>query len=242
MTRLNSFYLAKEAWPNTGRAFLRGKEAGHLHRVLRHGPGDTVRLFDGQGRAGLFTIVTTAKKEVVLEAVDIWEETAASSPLTLALGWGKSGRRDWILEKCVELGGSGLVFWQAARSQGRIPPEPKDSWRERMVQAAKQCGAARLPSISVLSGLSSLLEMAARFDTKLLLWEGGASLPLLTPTMLASGKTLAVIGPEGGLEEFEAEQCSKAGFTPVTLGDSILRWETAAMHCLSLAFHARQTG
>ncbi len=240
MPRLNSFYLAPEAWPNNGQTILLGSEAHHLMRVLRHQPGGTVRLFDGCGLEGIFTIVRTGKKEVELEQVSSKTHPLPFSPLTLALGWNRSSRREWLLEKSVELEAGALLFWQALHSQGRIPPEPKAKWKERLIQAAKQCANPWLPTLSCASSINELLTLSSEFEQRLLLWESSQATTLLTPKMFAQGKTIAVIGPEGGLDKDEAETLIAGGFTPVTLGTTILRWETAALHCLSLSFFARQ--
>ncbi len=242
MTRINSFYLAPDFWPDNGRATLLGSEAHHLVRVLRHQPGDTVRLFDGCGLEGIFTVIRTGKKEVELEQNSSKTHPAPSSPLTLALGWNRSSRREWLLEKSVELGSGALLFWQASHSQGRIPLKPKDKWKDKLIQAAKQCANPWLPALSCASGIDELLTLGSGFEQKLLLWESSQATTLLAPEMLAQGKTIAVIGPEGGLDKAEAKALIAGGFMPVTLGSSILRWETAALHCLSLSFFARQPG
>lgn len=166
--------------------------------------------------------------------------------MTLAVGWTRASRRGWLMEKSVEFEAEGIAFWQARRSQGKMPEEPKDSWTERAIQAAKQCFNPWLPELSIVGGLDGLVEYSSRFDRKFLLWESGDNTPLLSPALLASvlqtgGRVLAVIGPEGGIEDEEARALIEAGFVAVTLGRRILRLETAALHCLSLAFHARQT-
>ncbi|MBU1248716.1 MAG: RNA methyltransferase, partial [Proteobacteria bacterium] len=162
--------------------------------------------------------------------------------LTLALGWNKSSRRDWLLEKSVELGATQLLFWQADRSQGTIPAVPKPRWTDRMIQAAKQCGATWLPTVNTLNSIDEVIFSAKTYDQCLLLWESPSATTLLSPDMLAQGKTIAVFGPEGGLEDKETTQFMTKGFTSVSLGSTILRWETAALHCLSLAHFARQSG
>ncbi|MGE4505143.1 MAG: 16S rRNA (uracil(1498)-N(3))-methyltransferase [Desulfovibrionaceae bacterium] len=239
MARLNSFYLPPQAWPESGRASLSGAEAHHLAVVLRHKPGDVVRLFDGQGAEGLFTVLSCGKKLAELEARETARHQRPEGGLVLALGWNKSSRREWLLEKGVELGAAELCFWQAARSQGRIPHEIKDKWQDKLIQAAKQCGALWLPELTALPGPDALLERGRGIATRLLLWERAGQAPLLSPSML-SGPSLAVIGPEGGLEDDEARRFLDSGYTAVTLGGSILRWETAALHCLSLAYYQGQ--
>lgn len=241
MTRLNSYHLPQERWPGPdGAAVLEGPEARHLLGVLRARLGETVRLFDGLGRHGLFEITnisgkTRAELGLVSEAI----EPAPTRGVTLALGWNKSSRRDWLLEKGVELGALGLVFWQSARSQGVVPDQPKESWLEKCVQSAKQCQSVWLPELSVLpGGVDGLIRVAANFDGCYVLYEGAGQQDLLAPETLVRGRSLVVLGPEGGLEEREVARLAQAGFAPLSLGPRPLRWETAALSCLSLAHHA----
>ncbi|SNS25795.1 16S rRNA (uracil1498-N3)-methyltransferase [Humidesulfovibrio mexicanus] len=241
MARLNSYHLPPEAWPAPGvRAILDGPEARHLIGVLRARVGDTVRLFDGLGRHGLFQLAaTTSKSRAELSPLSETLEPQPKRGVALALGWNKASRRDWLLEKGVELGALGFVFWQAVRSQGDMPSHPKEAWREKCVQAAKQCHAAWLPELSVLpGGVDGLLRIAADYDGCYLLYEAASPEALPEPALLASGRTLVVLGPEGGLEEREATRLAEAGFRHLSLGPRPLRWETAALSCLSLAHYA----
>lgn len=237
MARLNSFFLPPERF--AAPFVLDGPEARHLLVVLRAKTGATVRLFDGAGREGLFTLTRVEKNKAWLEPIDIREHPAQTSGVVLALGWNKAGRRDLILEKSVELGALGLMFWQARHSQGQVPDSPKDSWRDTCVQAAKQCGNPWLPALSVIpSGLTGLLEIAPGFDRCYLLWESENAPALLEPARLAAGRCLVVLGPEGGLALEEVEALRAAGCKPVSPGRRILRWETAALLCLGLAHFA----
>lgn len=242
MPRLNSFHLPSPSWPREIGAtiLLEGSEARHMLTVLRSKAGQTVRLFDGEGREGLFRLIKTNKKQAVLEALELKEFPPYSSGVTLAIGWGKSKRRNYLFEKVVELQGNGLIFWSANRSQGHLPSSPKDSWREKCLQAAKQCGSLFLPQISVTNGVDGLKAIATDFDQCYLAWESDTISSALTPSHLNKGRSLVVIGPEGGFDDSEAVSLIDAGFVPVSLGNSILRWETAASYCLSLGFYARQ--
>lgn len=244
MPRLNSFFLPAPAWgaaPAKGDLVtLTGPEARHLLSVLRAKPGDEVRLFDGQGREGLFAIHSVqGKASAELQALGLTITPALATGITLAIGWNKSSRRDWLLEKAVELGAQGLLFWRSARSQGEPPAEPKDSWTDKLIQAAKQCGATWLPQLGCISGgLAGLLRLGAGFESRHVLWEGAEMDTLLRPETLTKGRSLVVIGPEGGLENAEAQALLQAGFAAASLGPRPLRWETAALHCLSLGYHA----
>ncbi|EGB13686.1 protein of unknown function DUF558 [Pseudodesulfovibrio mercurii] len=243
MARLNTFFLSPDQWPAVAGdvVVLSGPEARHMGTILRTERSQTVRLFDGHGRDGLFTVRDIAKNRAELEALELAEHPASATGLTLAIGWGKSKRRDYLLEKTVELQGAGLIFWQAARSQGSLPDDPKETWTEKFVQAAKQCGAVWLPELDTVSGgVDGLIPLAGRFDHCYLAWEAEEAVTPLSPVMLSKGRTLVVIGPEGGFDPDEADRLVRAGFGPVTLGPSILRWETAAVYCLSLAMFGAQ--
>jgi 16S rRNA (uracil1498-N3)-methyltransferase len=243
MARLNSFHLPATAWPDGvgGTVRLTGTEARHMLTVLRTVPDQTVRLFDGDGRSGLFVVRETDRNSALLEAVSLESHQAPGTGLTLAIGWSKSKRRDYFFEKLVELGGLGAVFWSAVRSQGQMPDDAKESWRDKCIQAAKQCGTAHVPAIAALpGGVGGLLDFARDFDAWYLAWESDTVAAPLVPAQLATGRTLLVIGPEGGLDDSEAERLIQGGFIPVTLGRNILRWETAATYCLSLGWFARQ--
>lgn len=242
MSRFPHFHLPPEEWREP--YVLEGEEAHHLLRVLRARPGEEVRLFDGRGRTGRFVLLEGKGGRARLEAVEIREASAAGPGVWLALGWNKSSRRGWLLEKAVELGAGGIWFWQADRSQGRPPDEPKETWRAQLLAGAKQSGNPWLPELAVLpGGPDELIRRAGQstFDRRLLLWEDSEKSRLLTPGDLlgqGAGRTLAVLGPEGGLTPAEAETFRQAGFAPVSLGPRALRWETAALLCLGLAFWA----
>jgi len=233
--RPDAFYIAPEAF--AAPFALTGGEAAHCAKVLRKRLGDVVRVFDGQGREGLFSIAAVARDRVGLSPIELTDVPPPESRIHLAAGFSRSARRDMFLEKAVELGAAGIVFWQAARSQGRMPDAPKDAWTATLVAAAKQCGAARLPGLAVEPGGAAALarDHGPRHDRRYLLWEDpGVSRRLAALDVAAPGDALFVLGPEGGFEEAEARCCIEAGFVPVTLGPRVLRWETAALAVLAL--------
>ena len=160
----------------------------------------------------------------------------------LALAWTKALRRSWLLEKAVELEAGGLWFWQAARSQGRMPPEAKDSWRGQLLAGAKQSGNPWLPELRVFpEGLDGLLASSAPFARKWILCEDPRGTDSVCPEMLQDvHRSLFVLGPEGGFSPEERSALTGGGFLPVSLGRRVLRWETAALLCLGLCWWSRQ--
>ncbi len=240
MARTDSFYLPPESWPTQGTALLQGSEARHMVKVLRLGPGTQVRCFDGQGRDGQFIIRKTSRDFAELELASQSVAPPPEHGLTLAVGWSKSSRRGWLLEKAVELDAAGILFWRAERGQGRPPGQPKDTWQDKLVQAAKQCSAVWLPRLAVTGDVRDLAAFAPGYAQCYVLWEESAGQsPLLRPKDLASGPSLVVVGPEGGLTLNEVDVLRQSGMKTASLGKRILRYETAALMTMALSAYAR---
>ncbi len=240
MPPIHNFYLPPQLWRLP--FLLEGAEAHHLARVLRIKAGVVVRLFDGCGRHGLFRVDTVVKSAVALTQQS--EETVPEPEVrcTLAAGFSKALRRGWFMEKAVELEAAALWFWQGDHSQASLPETEKDSWRASLIAGAKQCGSAWLPELGMLrGGVSALAAERRSFDRAFLLYEGETGGRLLRQADLADpGNVLLVVGPEGGFSPREASLLQEADITPVSLGERILRWETAAVLTLGLAWWARQ--
>ncbi|BBD07640.1 16S rRNA (uracil(1498)-N(3))-methyltransferase [Desulfovibrio ferrophilus] len=231
---MKTFFLDSESWCEPYA--LTGQEAHHLSRVLRLGPGAEVHLIDGVGHEGTFRVDSVTKSRVSLTPLSLSEVSPQSPRIVLAMGWTKGLRRGWLLEKAVELRAGGLWFWQAEHSQGRVPNAPKETWSGKLLAGAKQCGNPLLPELKTLpGGVSELIQAGKNFERTYLLHEDRtAGAPLSPAEVTASGDALCVLGPEGGFAPSEAQALMDAGFTPISLGPSILRWETAALTTLSL--------
>ena len=234
MTRPDCFFLPASSWRERFR--LEGEEARHLAKVLRLGPGARVRCFDGLGREGLFTVLS------VQGGVTLGLENQAVAPRPrprtwLALGWNKSSRRGWLMEKASELGCAGIAFWEAERSQGAMPKASKESWTGQLLAGAKQSGNPWLPEVEMLpDGIDGLTRRFADFAGRILRWEAEDQGRRLDGRSFCGAADLVfVIGPEGGLTDREAGRLRQDGFAAVSLGPRPLRWETAALVSLGLA-------
>ncbi|TVM15670.1 16S rRNA (uracil(1498)-N(3))-methyltransferase [Oceanidesulfovibrio indonesiensis] len=239
---MRSFYLDSSDWPETPdeRLILTGTEAHHASRVIRVKVGEEVRVFDGIGREALAEVDYVGKNRVDLAPREVRVSPPPARSVTLAVAWTKALRRSWLLEKAVELEASAVWFWQADRSQGKIPDEPKETWTAQLVAGAKQCESAWVPALRTFpKGFPEVAAAAAAIPKRFALWEDPHQPRMLTANDLdGPGDILFVLGPEGGFSPKEEALFTDAGsgFVPVSLGRRILRWETAALLCLGLAF------
>lgn len=236
---MHTFFLPADRWQAPWQ--MTGPEARHMVAVLRIKAGEAVRLLDGEGREGVFTVTEAGKRHVSLSPKNLILHDRPSGRATLALGYGRGLRRSWLLEKAVELEAAGIWFWQADRSQGTVPEENKETWLASMTAGAKQSNNPWLPELRTLpDGVEALIAARKGFDKTFVLWEGDTKGAVLSMSDLAPANALFVLGPEGGFSDREISRLTNGGFTPVSLGSRVLRWETAAMLCLGLAWWARQ--
>lgn len=240
---MHAFYLSPENWKVPLE--LSGQEAHHLSRVLRLHPGEEILLLNGAGRMAVCAIVALSRQKVSLALVKDSFVPAPYKGVVLAVGWGKEARRGWLLEKAVELEALGVWFWQAERSQFPLPSENKETWYASLIAGAKQCRNPWLPELrTFLDGVDELIRQGQNFEhCHLLVEQGLTSDGFLDERCLAqAGRTLCVIGPEGGFTGREVEKLRAAGFRALSMGKRVLRWETAALMALGLHWWKRQEG
>ncbi|MCL1985121.1 MAG: 16S rRNA (uracil(1498)-N(3))-methyltransferase [Betaproteobacteria bacterium] len=227
------FYLPPEQW--NPPYCIEGQEAWHITKALRMGAGTELRLLDGAGREGLFRIVGVCKERVELVVLSEMRHPVPVRRAILAVAWSKSARRGFFWEKAVELGAAEIWCWQAQRSQGRMPDDVRKNWQGQLIAGLKQCGNPYLPLVRVFVGGVRELAVHDPETFRILLREPGERCPMLSLGQLGrAGDTVYAIGPEGGFVPQEITVLIEAGYTPASLGDRPLRWETAALMCLSL--------
>lgn len=228
-------------WPHSlsegNTVELDASAAQHIVRVLRLGPGQAIRLFDGKGLEADGRLQQVARKSVVvrLEAVRC---ASLESPLqvTLAQAVCRSDRMDFALQKAVELGVSTIIPLMAERS--RPPGDPRRlarkqaHWQGVIIAACEQSGRAHVPWCTPVQSLDSWLQARpAAVDMGLVLDPAAGC--RLRDCPRPRGKITVLIGPEGGLSRAELQQATTCGFWPLRLGPRILRTETAGIATLA---------
>jgi 16S rRNA (uracil1498-N3)-methyltransferase len=216
-----------------------GEESAHHMRVRRLETGTRVGLLDGAGTRGEGVLTQLAKRHATV-SVERAEVTEPVAPIHLMLPVADRDRMLWLAEKATELQ---VASWRPVlykRSRHVTPrgegPTFQQKARARMVAALEQSGGAWLPAMFPDATVDHAI--AARAPGLALVLEAGSPgvLEHVMGAVQQSWKqpggmpplTLAVV-PEGGFEEAELNAMTRAGFRPVSLGGSILRFETAAL-------------
>ncbi len=214
------------------------EESAHCCRVLRMKEGDQIRVVDGKGSAYECLIEEAHPKHV---KVSIIGETAEPKSwpgcMTLVVAPTKNiGRIEWLLEKCVEIGLDRVVLVQCRRS------ERKNVNAERLekilISAMKQSLKARLPELVAFPELKDYLQSRPQDGTQRFMGYCDEAYPKrpFVKECNPFDNVEVLIGPEGDFTPEEVELAVKAGFMPVTFGNTRLRTETAALYAVE-AYH-----
>jgi 16S rRNA (uracil1498-N3)-methyltransferase len=221
-------WIADEVFGN--RAALVGLHAQHLVQVLRGRVGQEFDIVTGESiRRGRIVSIADDRVEFELGAV---VPAAPISGLTLVLSIFKFDRMEWAIEKCVELGVSRIVPVVAHRTEAHLAKAAQkrvERWQRIALQASEQARRASTPEISQRQSLHAAVIAAT--GTRIVLAESEEQVMLkdaLQASPAASEITLA-FGPEGGWTESELELFQGAGWIAASLGNTILRAETAAI-------------
>lgn len=211
---------------------LAESEARHI-AVLRIGVGERVALRDGSGHVAAGTLVRLVKQQATVEIDDVRAVTP-ELPIHLLAPVADRERMLWLAEKAAELNVASWrpVLWHRSKSVSPRGDGPtfRQKVRARMISGLLQSHSAWLPQLYPEAPPERAV--AALPDaTRLVLDAGGAS-PL---SVGAAPPVVLAVGPEGGFEARELELLRDAGFASVSLGNSVLRFETAAIAGLAVA-------
>jgi 16S rRNA (uracil1498-N3)-methyltransferase len=221
------------ATPVPGVIVTLGEDAAHHMRVRRMSASERVRLTDGAGTVGFGPVVRLAKSHAAIQV----EEVVHVDPLPeihMLVPIADRERMLWLSEKSAELGATTWrpVMWRRSRSvtpRGE-GPSFQAKIRARMISALEQSGGAWLPTVYPEAPLDRAIA-AMPAGTHLLLDAEGE--PLIGAPH--AGPISIAVGPEGGLDDAERNTLIAAGFIPVTIAATTLRFETAAIGGLALA-------
>lgn len=204
-------------------------EARHL-KVRRIEVGTVIGLRNGEGVVAEGTLVRLSKQGAQVEVSYVAHATPPS-PLHLLVPVADRDRLLWLAEKAAELACTSWrpVLWKRSRS---VSPRGEGvtfqaKVRARMQGALAQSQGAWLPQLFPEATIDRAIQ-AAPEGTRLVLDAAGVPMARVGAPVLQSPVIIAV-GPEGGFEPDELDALRGAGFVPVALGETILRFETAAV-------------
>lgn len=210
------------------RAELPEEEAAHAVRVLRLQAGDEVVLTDGKGNFYRAEISTATNKRCLVNIVEtIPQEPLWSGHLHIAMAPTKNmDRTEWFAEKATEIGFDELSFLNCRFSERKVIKTERIA--KILVSAIKQSLKARLPKLNDMTDFNKFITQPFTGQKFIAHCYEGEK-PLLKDIVRPGENALVLIGPEGDFSKEEVKKAIDNGFTPISLGQSRLRTETAAL-------------
>ena len=233
------FFVDKEKI-DENRIIIKGADAHHIARSLRMAEGDSVVVCDGEGGEYSCTLSRIRDDECICDIVERLESGAEPlTHITLCMAYPKGDKLEVVIQKAVELGAGRFIPFESSRCIKRPKAEKADKQTARLAriaeEAAKQCGRARIPEVTQPMSYKQMLSEAVKTSLPLFCYENEEG---LTVKDIIKGRerpesVAVIVGSEGGFSPEEAEEAIVAGCKSVSLGNRILRCETAPSFVLS---------
>ena len=246
--RLRYFFTGTENI-SEDKLFLTEGEVHHLRDVIRLEENNECNVLDGQGNIYHVRILSISKNKVVCSILDKVVAIKPSVQITLAQALPKGRKFDFIVEKATELGIEKIIPIEVERSVQSYKVDRFAKvyarWQTISLQAMKQSLRPYYLEIEYPMSFSKLETILGDYDLVIFPVPGAEIyIDLQVQETLKTcriKRVLLIIGPEGGFDEREISVLIKKGAKPVSLGELVLRTETASVACMSFLKFILQT-
>lgn len=207
-----------------GVNFLDEDESRHAAKVLRLQLGDSFSITDGKGTVYEASITKITKSNCAFEVIKSEKVAPRGYRIHLAISPTKSiDRMEWLVEKATEIGVDEISFMVCTNSERRNIN--LERLQKKAISALKQSRQAWLPKLNEIQKFSEVLIFDGK---KYIAHLSESSIPFPKDVPLNASYQV-LIGPEGDFTKPEIDAAIKNGYQVVTLGNNILRTETAAL-------------
>ncbi len=230
---MSTFLLAGELFLQRV-AVLDGETHHHLFRVKRHQVGDRLRAVDGRGQARWAEVVAADKRSA---RVALGEPAPANEPdlaVELYVAPPKPERAAWLVEKATELGVVAIRFLSTERDARALAPSQLARLGRVAISAVEQCERSRVPEVTDAGGLREVVRRRAEGGARFVVLDRGESREA-REIGAENGRLAILVGPEGGWSPDERELFARLELPRWSLGERVLRIETAAVVAAGLA-------
>lgn len=203
-------------------------ESQHCARVLRKKEGDSLFITDGKGYFYRAKLLQANPKSCVVTIEEEMEQPKGwDYNLQIAFAPTKNlDRMEWFVEKATEIGIDTFSLLKCRYSERKNINATR--LEKIMVSAMKQSQKSKLPQCDDIIKFKEFIKQPFEGQKFIAHCYDSIKTPI-TQICKRDTNTLILIGPEGDFSEEEVAKSIEHGFTPISLGDSRLRTETAAL-------------
>ena len=242
--QINRFYLDKIIFDQDGILKVPDSISRQLIHVLRCKVNDQAVIFDGSGFDYKVKIVNITNKICSVKFLEkISLDTDNKIKITIFISLIKQNRFEVALQKCTELGVFAFVPFYSSRSifqkSSSVGDNKISRWKSIIQEASEQCGRPDIPRF--FDPVSYEIACKKSQDCfSIILWENEEKIKLKSVLQNLKGSDHSInifVGPEGGFSSDEIKLANSIGIKSASLGDLILRSETAAISAISNVFY-----
>ena len=214
----------------------------HVLHVFRHNMEKPITVTGSDNRCGIYQITDEVDGIAQAKLIEYVASDVSSYRTILVQSLLKGEKLEWVLQKATELNVDTIYLVSTANCVAKYDDKKLQSkvsrWEKIMLEAAQQCGRNQLPTLVVGETLSQVLAIEAN-ALKLVAYENEDGHTIKSAlqsvhTNQTITDILICVGPEGGYQEKEINAIIESGGKSVSLGDTILRAETAAIGSLAM--------
>ena len=214
---------------------LSNDDAYHIKKVMRMKINDKIEIVDNK-KVYLCEITSfePVKAKVIKEIEEIHDN---KHQIIIVQSLVNENKMDLILQKGTELGMTSFYGYKAINSVVKENDKSDKKimrWQKIVKEASEQSKRNDIPNIDGIIDIKGLCELKADLKIILSVKEKSNTLKKVLQKNSMCDTMIIVIGPEGGFEDSEENKLIENGFIPTTLGNRVLRTETASIACLSM--------
>jgi len=249
---LRRFWLRQNQLSVGSEILIEGEEYKHICIVCRMQEGAKFEVLNSDGQAFFSELVSVGKKSAVIHLTEVRDLPQQRKPwLNLCISVPKFSTFETILEKSVELGVKTITpmlsDYSFIKSASKISSTKWQRWQKIIISATRQTGRGDLMQLRSVDSLEQILKKF-NLDPQamgLFPYEGRSAQTIAQALERLNSHEFSeiwcFIGSEGGFSEKEVELFGENGLKPATLGEQVLRVETACLALSSIIkYHAGQ--
>lgn len=215
---------------------ISGEEARHIF-VLRHEKGDIIQVNDK-----ICEIRDINKQTVSCKVIGEAEEKGIPQlKITLFQAFLKSDKMEFVIQKAVELGVSKVVPFISRNVVVKLDEKDKVKRKERFnkisLEASKQCGRSDVVEVADICEIKDVAEEIKKYGYSIVAYENEKAKLKQYLNNKEIKEIAIIVGAEGGFNKDEIELLSDSGCESISLGDRILRAETASLNLISILMY-----
>ena len=214
---------------NCKKLEIYGEEYNHIRNSLRKHENEKISITNGVGLLATGYIEKVYENKIIINISEIYEKKKSKPHIALAFSMLKKNN-NLVIEKCTELGIYEFFPFISQRTiKKNYSQKLTEKFKKVSISALKQSDSLHLPQINPTTNFNELMNNLQENYLPILAWEEEKN-QLLNQTLINIQKDIClIVGPEGGFKFDEVEFAKEHSAKTISLGNHILRGETAAI-------------